>query len=171
MEDDTAAVRSKSAFNSWRRGLKNHMSSKRVIPFLIMVLFLAAIAADKPAGSGVIQFDHDKVAAVIAQGGTLLATNNFKIMGLRREQPGEVEIHARDTDIFYVLEGSATFVTGGTAIGPRATGPDETRAKMIEGGDERHLTKGDVIVISSGVPHWFKAVNGAFVYYVVKVSR
>ena len=147
------------------------MISKRFVPVLIVLLVLVSIAADKPAGSGVIQFDHDKVAAVIAQGGTLLATNNFKIMGLRREQPGEVEVHARDTDIFYVLEGSATFVTGGTAIGPRATGPDETRAKTIEGGDERHLTKGDVIVISNGVPHWFKAVNGTFVYYVVKVSK
>jgi hypothetical protein len=40
----------------------------------------------------------------------LLATNNFKILALRRNEPGEVEVHDRDTDIFYVLEGSAKFV-------------------------------------------------------------
>lgn len=147
------------------------MTSKHLLPLLITCLVLAGIAADKPAGSGVIHLDHEKVAAVFAQGGTLLATNNFKVMALRRDQPGEVEIHARDTDIVYVLEGSATFVTGGTAIGPRSTGPDETRANTIEGGDERYLTKGDVLIIPNGVPHWFKAVNGPFLYYVVKVSR
>lgn len=146
------------------------MISKR-FSILIVLLLLIGIAADKPAGSGVIHFDHDKVAAMFAQGGTLLATNNFKVMALRRDQPGEVEIHDRDTDIVYVLDGSATFVTGGTAIGPRSTGPDETRAKNIEGGDERHLTKGDVIIIPNRVPHWFKAVNGPFLYYVVKVSK
>jgi quercetin dioxygenase-like cupin family protein len=148
------------------------MTSKRFLALLIAVLFLAGIAADKPAGSGVIHLDHEKVAAVFAQGGTLLATNNFKVMALRRDQPGEVEVHARDTDIVYVLEGSATFVTGGTAIGPRATGPDETRAKTIEGGDERHLSKGDVLIVANGVPHWFKEIQGSpFLYYVVKVSK
>jgi len=147
------------------------MISKRLLALLSVVLVLAGIAADKPAGSGVIHLDHEKVSAVFGQGGTLVATNNFKVMALRREQPGEVEIHARDTDIFYVLEGSATLVTGGTAIGPRATGPDEMRAKTIEGGDERHLMKGDVMIIPNGVPHWFKAIDGTFLYYVVKVSK
>ena|SRR5579859_1723442 len=147
------------------------MSSKRFLPILPIVLVLAAIAADKPSSSGVIQLDHDKVAAMFAGGGTLLATNNFKVMALRRTEPGEVEIHASDTDIFYVLEGSANFVTGGKAIEPRTTGPGETRAKSIDRGDERHLVKGDVIIIPNGVPHWFKEVSGPFLYYVVKVSK
>jgi mannose-6-phosphate isomerase-like protein (cupin superfamily) len=140
-------------------------------PAAATILILASIGADKPTASGVIHLDHNKVAAVFAQGGSLVATNNFKVMALRRNEPGEVEIHERDTDIFYVLEGSATFVTGGTAIEPRATGPGETRAKSIAGGEERPLMKGDVLVIPNGVPHWFKEVRGPFLYYVVKVSR
>ncbi len=147
------------------------MNSKRFFPFLTAGLVLSAIAADKPPGSGVIHLDHDKVAAVFAHGGPLLATNNFKVLALRRDGPGEVEVHDEDTDIFYVLEGSANFVTGGTANEPRTTAPGETRAKNISGGEERRLSKGDVLVIPNGVPHWFKEVSGPFVYFMVKVSR
>jgi len=147
------------------------MSSKRISPFLTALLVLACIAADRPPGSGVIHLDHAKVAEVFAHGGTLLATNNFKVMALRRDGPGEVEVHDRDTDIVYVLEGSASFVTGGNATESRTIGPGETRAKGIDGGEERRLVKGDVMVIPNGVPHWFKEVSGPFLYYVVKVSR
>jgi glc operon protein GlcG len=147
------------------------MTSKRVLTSLTAVLLLSAIAADKPPGFGVIHLDHEKVAAVFAQGGPLLATNNFKVMALRRDQPGEVEVHDRDIDIFYVLEGSASLVTGGSATDPRTTAPGETRAKTIAGGEERRVAKGDVVVIPNGVPHWFKEVSGPFLYYMVKVSK
>jgi quercetin dioxygenase-like cupin family protein len=132
-------------------------------------LSLATLAADKTA-PGVIHVDHETVAAAFVSGSPLVVTNNFRVQTGRRTAPGEVEIHDRDTDIFYVLEGSAVFVTGGKAIEPRNTGPGETRAKAITGGDERKLSKGDVIVIGKGIPHWFKEVNGLLLYYVVKVS-
>lgn len=148
------------------------MNSKGLGAFAAALLAVLAMAADKPGDDGVIHFGHDQVASTFAHGGTLLATNNFKVMALRRDAPGEVEIHARDTDIVYVLEGSATFVTGGTATEPRATSAGETRARGIAGGEQRHLTKGDVIVVPNGVPHWFKEVSAPpFLYYVVKVSR
>jgi glc operon protein GlcG len=147
------------------------MSSKRLVSLLTAVIVLATIAADKPTGAGVIHLDRDRVAAVFAQSGTLLATNNFKVMCLRREQPGEVEIHDRDTDIFYVLEGSATCVTGGQATESRTSGPGEKRAKSIAGGEEQRVSKGDVMVIPNGVPHWFKEVSPPFLYYMVKVSK
>jgi glc operon protein GlcG len=135
------------------------------------MLVLAAIAADKPSGSGVIHVDHDKVAAMFTHGGTLVATNNFKVLALRRDEPGEVEVHDRDTDILYVLEGSANIVTGGQTTEPRTTSPGETRAKSITSGEERRLSKGDMMVIPNGVPHWFKEVSPPFLYYMVKVSR
>ena len=70
-----------------------------------------------------------------------------------------------------MVEGSATFVTGGTLVEPKESGPGEIRAKNITGGVERHLTKGDVIIIPKGVPHQFTAVEGTFLYYVVKVTQ
>lgn len=142
------------------------------LTFLLVVLasglIFTAAAADT---SGVIQFNHDAVDASFAQGGTLIKTNNFKVMTGRRVAPGEVEIHEKDTDVFYVTEGSATFVTGGTAVKPHTVSPGEIRASEITGGEAHHLTKGDVIIIPNGVPHQFTEVGGTFMYFVVKVSK
>jgi len=144
------------------------MKSTQLFILFIAVSVISARAAEEKAGQ-VLHFDHGKVAALFEKGGPLLATNTFKIQAGRRTGPGEVEIHAHDTDIFYIVEGSATFVTGGTAIEPKVVSEGETRAKEISGGQARHLVKGDVIVIPTGVPHWFKQVDGLFLYYVVKV--
>src|SRR6476659_8913613 len=145
------------------------MKSTLILALSVFALHLA-FAADQGT-PGVLHFDHAKVAALFEKGGPLLATNNFKIQAGRRTGPGEVEIHARDTDIFYILEGTATFVTGGTAVGKRDTGKGEERAKEIAGGHVQTLSKGDIIVIPVGIPHWFKEVPGPFLYYMVKVVQ
>ena len=101
----------------------------------VLIVFAAssmiAFAADQPQATGVVHFDHAKVSAAFASGGPLLSTNNFKIQAGRRTTPGEVEIHDRDTDVFYVLEGSATFVTGGKAVEPKTVLPGEIRASAL----------------------------------------
>jgi quercetin dioxygenase-like cupin family protein len=142
--------------------------SKAAALILMLAQVLLLTAKSQP---GPILIDHEKVAAAFAKGVPLLETNNFKIQAGRREVPGIVEVHARDTDIFYVLEGAATLVTGGKAVEPKRLSDDEVRAKEIVGGEVRHLVKGDVIIIPKGVPHWFKEVNGPFLYYVVKVTN
>jgi quercetin dioxygenase-like cupin family protein len=80
-----------------------------------------------------------------------------------------VEVHDKETDTFYVLDGAATIVTGGTMIGGTVTGPGQHRGTDISGGQARQLTQGDVMVIPAGVPHWFKEVPTSIDYYVVKV--
>ena len=67
------------------------------------------------------------------------------------------------------MEGTATFVTGGTAVEAKEIAPNEIRGLRIDGGDTRQLIKGDVIIVPNGVPHWFKAVGGTFLYYTIKV--
>lgn len=146
------------------------MKSKALFSFLVSGVALASLAAEPLRTSGVIHLEHERVAAAFASGTPLVVTNNFKVQTGNRTQPGEVEVHERDTDIFYILKGSATFVTGGELEGAREIGPGETRAKTIRGGAECRLTKGDVIVIPRRVPHWFKQVKGRVVYYVVKVT-
>jgi quercetin dioxygenase-like cupin family protein len=147
------------------------MKLKPIFALFSAAILIAAFAAEQPPGAGVIHLNHDTVAGAFAKGAPLLATNNFKAIAGRRTSPGEVEIHARDTDIFYVVEGTAIFVTGGEAVGLKSSGPNESRAKEITGGQERRLVKGDVIVIPKGVPHWFKEiVQGPFLYLMVKVA-
>ena len=76
-------------------------------------LFCNAFAAD-PSPSTVTHIDHEKVT--FDKGGKVLETSEFKIMTSHREEPGKVEIHEHDTDIFHVIDGTAEFVTGGTVV-------------------------------------------------------
>ncbi len=147
------------------------MKPKTISTLLVSGLSAAVLAGDQAATSPVVHLDAEKVAAAFAKAAPLVVTDKFKVQTGNRATPGEVEIHDRDTDIFYILEGSATFVTGGQAIESKQTGPGETRAVKISGGEERRLAKGDVIVIPKRVPHWFKEVHGHMVYYVVKVTE
>jgi glc operon protein GlcG len=110
------------------------------------------------------------VTAAFKAGKPLLENGQFKIHASRRETAGMAEVHTRDTDIVYVLDGSATLVTGGTVVDGATTAMDEIRGAAISGGEIRQLTKGDVVVVPNGVPHWFKQVNGPLLYYVVKVT-
>ena len=94
-----------------------------------------------------------------------------------RYKPSNVEVHMKDTDIMYVVKGSATIVTGVKLDGivkdyKLANGSpapkDEIRAANIVGGDARNLSAGDMIIIPNGVGHQFTKVDGPFMYIVVK---
>ena len=112
--------------------------------------------------------DRDTVAAAFAKGQPLLEVPGYKVHASRRDAPGVAEVHLWETDVIYVLEGEATFVTGGTVVEPQATQPGQVRGTVIEGGTERRLAKGDVIVVPNNEPHWFKEVTAPFLYFVVK---
>ena len=94
---------------------------------------------------------------------------NYMVHTSRREGPGMVEVHTKDTDILYVLKGSATVVTGGTMVDGKPIAADEIRGREITSGESRKLVPGDAMIIPNGVPHWFKEVQAPFLYYVVKV--
>jgi len=70
--------------------------------------------------------------------------------------------------VIYVVDGSATLVTGGKAIDTKEVAPNEIRGTKIEGGEEHQITKGEVIVIPNGVPHQFTAVTAELHYFVCK---
>src|SRR5438128_9706202 len=112
--------------------------------------------------------DSKKVAAAFAKGIPLLETAGYKVHASRRVEPGQAEIHTLDTDVIYVVDGSATLVTGGKAIDTKEVGPNEIRGSKIEGGMEHRITKGDAIIIPNGVPHQFTAVTGELHYFVCK---
>jgi uncharacterized protein GlcG (DUF336 family)/mannose-6-phosphate isomerase-like protein (cupin superfamily) len=112
--------------------------------------------------------DANRVAAAFAKGQPLLETTGYKVHASRRVEPGQAEIHSLDTDVIYVVDGSATLVTGGTAIDAKEIAPNELRGSKIDGGQEHQITKGDVIVIPNGVPHQFTAVTGELHYFVCK---
>ena len=138
----------------------------------ILTAILGVLAATGYAQTPqVTHVDHEKVAAALAKGGALMTSKDFTVQGIRRAGPGQVEIHEKETDIFYVTDGAATIVTGGTMVGGRQTAPNQLRGTDVKGGEARHLAKGDVIVIPAGVPHWFKEVPVSVNYLTIKVIK
>lgn len=122
--------------------------------------------------SAVTFFDAETVNAAFQKGAVLEDGSNGKnymVHASRREKAGMVEIHELDTDIIYVLDGTATIVTGGKSSDAKQIAPNEFRGTSVDGGETRELKKGDVLIVPKGTPHWFKQVDGAFLYYVVKV--
>jgi len=143
-------------------------------------LALAGAAAFRTAGGkseetrapAVSFFESNTVRAAFDKGAVLVGDDSghdYMVHASRREKPGMAEVHALDTDIIYVLDGEADFVTGGRVVEGKEVAPHEIRGTRIDGGDARRLKRGDVITVASGTPHWFREVRGPFLYYVVKV--
>ena len=136
----------------------------------VVIGTLAASLAAARAGSNITYIPAEQVTAAFAKGSVLVNNGTYQVHASRRETPGQVEVHTKDTDIIYVLEGTTVFVTGGSVMGGTSTAPDEIRGTGVQGGETRTLTKGDVVIVPKGTPHWFKEVTPPVLYYVVKVQ-
>jgi glc operon protein GlcG len=120
------------------------------------------------ATSNATFIDAKRVTAAFDKGMPLLETAGYKVHASRRVEPGQAEIHTLDTDVIYVVDGSATLVTGGKAIDTKEIAPNEIRGTKIEGGESHQINKGDAIIIPNGLPHQFTAVTGELHYFVCK---
>ncbi len=135
---------------------------------IYLATMLLALAA--AAGDGVTYMPAKDVSAAVAKPGVPIITNDhYLVMYAKRTETGQSEVHAKETDVIYIVEGGATFITGGTVVDGKTTAPDQIRGASIKGGETRHLVKGDVITVPKGVPHWFSKVDGSVTYFVVKV--
>jgi mannose-6-phosphate isomerase-like protein (cupin superfamily) len=88
--------------------------------------------------------------------------------------------HAQVTEVYHIIDGSGTFVTGGTMADATPSPADGTTVKIlvgpstngasIRGGESRKIGPGDVIVIPPGVAHWFSVVESDMNYLVIRVD-
>ena len=146
--------------------------------FVLMIAATLAVAAmffmtGAGAAPNVVYVGHDKTAELLAKGGSLAnmaADLKLTAQGSHRAGPGQVEVHDKETDVFYVTDGEATFVTGGTMVGGKQSKADQWLGTDIQGGETHHLSKGDFMVIPAGTPHWFKETKNVS-YLVVKVLK
>ena len=115
---------------------------------------------------------HDKVAATMVKGGQIISDNGLIVLANRAVQRG-AEMHDKTNHLFIIVDGEATFVTGGKLMNPKVISPGQTRADAIEGGQVHHLSKGDVITIPANTPHWWKdtSASGSVGYYAVNIEQ
>ncbi len=72
-------------------------------------------------------------------------------------------VHETEAELFYVIDGSATLVTGGKLTNENRTNAANLSGSGIEGGVSRRVAKGDFIMVPEGTPHWFSAIDGTVV--------
>lgn len=77
-----------------------------------------------------------------------------------RASVGNPSIHPREAEIFYVIDGTATMVTGGKIMSTR-----------IEGGSSRSIATGDFVIVPENTPHWFSEITGTLRLMSMHVPR
>ncbi len=127
----------------------------RFLQALLMLLTMAVVMRADGVPTVVTYVSHEKVT--FARGSRLVNDNGLIVLANRRGA-GEVEVHKNEHHLFIIVEGEATFVTGGTMINPKETSPGHLAASDVQGGQVHQLRKGDVITIPASTPHWFKEV-------------
>ena len=143
----------------------------KFLPASAMLLTMAVVVTADGVPTVVTYVPHDKVSATMVKGGSIINDHGLIVLAQRRSA-GEVEVHEKTNHIFIIVEGEATFVTGGTLVEARDTAPDQRRASSVQGGQTYHLTKGDVITIPAKTPHWFKEVpTQTIAYYAVNTEQ
>jgi len=89
-----------------------------------------------------------------------------------RGRDGIVELHERFADLFIVLDGRATLITGGTVVGAHVVGAGEIRGTALEGGTRMELRGGDIAHVPAGVPHQMLVPGDkTFTAFVVKIQE
>src|ERR1700674_4310335 len=80
-------------------------------------------------------------------------------------------VHEREAELFYVIDGSGTMITGGKLVNESRTNPANLTGSAVEGGTSRHVAKGDFIIVPENTPHWFSAIDGTLVLMSLHVPR
>ena len=83
---------------------------------------------------------------------------------------GPSAVHKKYAEFFYVVDGSATLVTGGKLANEKSNG-DNLSGTGIEGGSPRQVAKGDFVIVPEGTPHWFSAINGNITLMSFRLPR
>ena len=107
---------------------------------------LAAIIAKQPA-------DRNGSA-------TFMQLDPYKVNMEHRVMDQAASVHEKEAELFYVLDGAGTLVTGGKLVDEKRTNDANLSGTSISGGVSRQVKKGDFILVPEGVPHHFPKVEG-----------
>jgi mannose-6-phosphate isomerase-like protein (cupin superfamily) len=91
------------------------------------------------------------------------ANTDYRVSLIQRAKPAGALAHPGNTELLYITEGAGTMITGGTLV-PAAAG----KPASIVNGVSQHFTKGDVIIVPVGSPHWFATIDSPVTYLEVR---
>ena len=111
--------------------------------------------------------DQANMVQPIVQSAPYTANLEYRVAGIN----ANASVHEREAEMFYVVEGSGTIVTGGKLKEERRTNPENLSGTGIDGGTRRRVAKGDFIMVPEGTPHWFGEIDGALVLMSIHLPK
>jgi mannose-6-phosphate isomerase-like protein (cupin superfamily) len=118
-----------------------------------------ASSADVAALAAKAKSERKEGQALVAQPILQLAPYNVSLE--YRVAVANAAVHEREAELFYVIDGSATIVTGGKLADEKRTNAENLTGASITGGTSRKVAKGDFIMVPENTPHWFSAIDGS----------
>jgi mannose-6-phosphate isomerase-like protein (cupin superfamily) len=80
-------------------------------------------------------------------------------------------VHEKEAELFYVVDGAGTLVTGGKLTAENRTNAENLSGSGIEGGTSQRVNKGDFIMVPENTPHWFSAIDGTLTLMSIHLPR
>ena len=84
---------------------------------------------------------------------------------------GPAATHEKEAEMFFVMDGGGTLVTGGKLMGETRTNAENLSGTAIDGGKSQDVAKGDFFIVPENTPHWFSKINGTLVLMSLHVPR
>lgn len=138
----------------------------RIVVFVLVVGCASVVSAQAPAPTDRSKATHFSAADLQAALAKLptdrpnAAARVFTLdpytVSVEQRQPRAqgAASHADRAELFYVIDGAGTMLTGGTITDGKVSGVN-TQGTTIAGGTRIEFTTGDFIMVPSGVPHQF----------------
>ena len=128
-----------------------------------------ASAADVTALIAKAKADHKDGQPIVAE--RILTLAPYAASLEYRSAVGPAAVHEKEAEMFYVIDGSATLMTGGKLANEKRTNPENLTGTGIDGGKSQAVAKGDFVIVPENTPHWFSAINGTIVLMSLHVPR
>ncbi len=126
-------------------------------------------AADVKALIAKAKAEHKDGQPLVAQ--RLLQLAPYGVNLEYRTSVGPAAVHEKEAEMFYVIDGSATLVTGGKLANEKRTNAENLTGTGIEDGKSQEVAKGDFVIVPENTPHWFSPINGTIVLMSIHVPR
>jgi mannose-6-phosphate isomerase-like protein (cupin superfamily) len=95
-------------------------------------------------------------------------TEKYRVNVVKRTVPQGAIAHDVGTEVHYIIEGTATLVTGGTIARPSGGGAAAAARATIQGGETRKVRKGDIVLVPVNTPHWYSTIDQPLTYLEVR---
>jgi mannose-6-phosphate isomerase-like protein (cupin superfamily) len=156
----------------------------RVVAALFLLVFgtVPAFAQQAPSSATLKSIaSSSDVAAIVARlksqppqplrAAPMLQLPPYNVNVEYRTAVAPASVHDTEVELFYVIDGAATFVTGGELVDGQRPNPQNQTGKSIKGGTSQHVSKGDFMIVPEGTPHWFGGVDGTITLMSIHLPR